>query len=77
MANSSTISSKFFNTTTISLGPQSITLQGIGESRLGADAGAALSISLSNTARLYLNYDGKFRSAFQSHQGTMGVELKW
>jgi uncharacterized protein with beta-barrel porin domain len=66
-----------FNTTTISLGPQSITLQGIGESRLGADAGAALSISLSNTARLYLNYDGKFRSAFQSHQGTMGVELKW
>ena len=66
-----------FNTTTISLGPQSITVQGIAESRLGADAGASLSISLSNTARLYLNYDGKFRAAFQSHQGTMGVELKW
>jgi len=66
-----------FDTTTISLGPQSITLQGIGESRLGADTGASLSIILSNTARLYLNYDGKFRAAFQSHQGTMGVELNW
>ncbi len=66
-----------FNTTTISLGPQSITIQGIGESRLGADAGASLSISLSNTARIYLNYDGKFRAALQSHQGTMGVELRW
>jgi hypothetical protein len=40
-------------------------------------AGASASISLSNTARLYLNCDGKFRSAFQSHQGTMGVELRW
>jgi uncharacterized protein with beta-barrel porin domain len=68
---------QIFNTTTISLGPQSITLQGIGESRLGADAGASFSISLSNTARIYLNYDGKFRAAFQSHQGTMGVELRW
>ena len=28
-------------------------------------------------ARLYLNYDGKFRAAMQSHQGTVGVELKW
>ena len=66
-----------FNTTTISLGPQSITIQGIGESRLGADAGATFSVSLSNTARIYLNYDGKFRAALQSHQGTLGVELRW
>ena len=62
---------------TVSLGPESILVQGIGESRYGADAGASLSLSLSNTARLYLNYDGKFRSAYQSHQGTAGVELKW
>lgn len=66
-----------FNSVTVSLGPQSITVQGIGESRYGADAGASASLSLSNTARLYLNYDGKFRAALQSHQGTMGVELKW
>ena len=62
---------------TVSLGPESIMVQGIGESRYGADAGAALSLSLSNTVRLYLNYDGKFRSAFQSHQATTGLELKW
>lgn len=62
---------------TVSLGPQSITLQGIGESRYGADAGAAASLSLSGTTRLYLNYDAKFRAALQSHQATLGVELKW
>jgi uncharacterized protein with beta-barrel porin domain len=62
---------------TVSLGPESIMVQGIGESRYGADAGASLSVILSNTMRLYLNYDGKFRSALQSHQATMGVELKW
>ena len=61
----------------VSLGPQSILVQGIGESRYGADAGAALSLSLTNAMRLYLNYDGKFRSALQSHQATMGVEVKW
>jgi uncharacterized protein with beta-barrel porin domain len=66
-----------FSATTVSLGAESITVQGIGESRYGADAGAAASLSLSNTARLYINYDGKFRAAMQSHQGTVGVELKW
>jgi uncharacterized protein with beta-barrel porin domain len=69
--------SQNFSSVTVSLGPQSITVQGIGESRYGADAGASASLSLSNTARLYLNYDGKFRAALQSHQGTAGVELKW
>jgi uncharacterized protein with beta-barrel porin domain len=66
-----------FSSITVSLGAQSITVQGIGESRYGADAGASASLSLSNTARLYVNYDGKFRAAMQSHQGTLGIELKW
>jgi uncharacterized protein with beta-barrel porin domain len=66
-----------FNSSTVSLGAQSITVQGIGESQYGADAGASASLSMSNTARLYVNYDGKFRAALQSHQGTVGVELKW
>ena len=61
----------------VSLGPQSLLVQGIGESQYGADAGAALSVSLSNAVRLYLDYDGKFRAAYQSHQATMGVEVKW
>ena len=66
-----------FNSVTVSLGPERISVQGIGESRYGADAGASASLGLSNTARLYLNYDGKFRAALQSHQGTVGLELRW
>ena len=62
---------------TVSLGPESILVQGIGESRYGADAGAALSLSLTNAVRVYFNYDGKFRSAFQSQQGTAGIEVRW
>ena len=69
--------SQNFSSITVSLGAESITVQGIGESRYGADAGASASLNLSNTARLYVNYDGKFRAAAQSHQGTLGVELKW
>jgi uncharacterized protein with beta-barrel porin domain len=69
--------SQDFSAMTVSLGTESIIVQGIGESRYGADAGASASLSLSNTARLYINYDGKFRTALQSHQGTLGVELKW
>jgi uncharacterized protein with beta-barrel porin domain len=69
--------SQSFGSVVVSLGTQSITVQGIGESRYGADTGASASLGLSNTARLYLNYDGKFRSALRSHQGTFGLELKW
>jgi uncharacterized protein with beta-barrel porin domain len=66
-----------FSDITVSLGAQSITFQGIGESRYGADAGGSASLSLTNTARLYVNYDAKFRAAMQSHQGTQGQQLPW
>jgi uncharacterized protein with beta-barrel porin domain len=69
--------SQNFSSITVSLGAESISVQGIGESRYGADTGASASLSLSNTARLYLNYDARFRAALQSHQGTLGVELKF
>jgi len=61
----------------VSLGSQSIVVPGIGESRYGMDAGAAASLSLTNTARLYINYDAKFRNELQSHQGTLGFEYRW
>lgn len=54
-----------------------ITVQGIRESTLGADAGAAASYILSRTTRLYAAYDGRFRDNYRSHQGTLGLELKW
>jgi len=66
-----------FSAVTVSLGPQSITVQGIGESQYGADAGASASLFFGNTARVYLNYDAKLRANLQSHQGTVGLEVKW
>jgi uncharacterized protein with beta-barrel porin domain len=66
-----------FSAVTVSLGPQSITVQGIGESRTGADAGASASLFIGNTARVYLNYDARLRANLQSHQGTLGLEVKW
>ncbi len=61
----------------VSLGNNAINVAGVRESRTGADAGAAASWIYSNTVRFYANYDGKFRDGFESHQGTLGVELKW
>lgn len=61
----------------VSLGTQNIIVPGIGESRYGTDAGASASLSLTNTARLYVNYDGKFRNELTSHQGTVGFEYRW
>lgn len=67
-----------FSPITVSVpGFQPVTVQGIGESRYGADAGAAASLSLSNNFRLYARYDGKFREHFESHQGTAGFEVRW
>ncbi|MBR0849731.1 autotransporter outer membrane beta-barrel domain-containing protein [Bradyrhizobium diazoefficiens] len=61
----------------VSLGTASIIVPGIGESRYGMDAGASASLSLTSTARLYINYDGKFRNELTSHQGTLGFEYRW
>lgn len=61
----------------VSLGTQSIVVPGIGESRYGMDAGASASLSLTSVARLYVNYDGKFRNQLTSHQGTLGFEHRW
>jgi uncharacterized protein with beta-barrel porin domain len=69
--------SQSFSSVQITLGPQTIAVAGIGESQYGADAGASTSLLLSNTVRVYLNYDGKFRSNLTSHQGTLGLELRW
>jgi uncharacterized protein with beta-barrel porin domain len=50
---------------------------GIRESNLGADAGAALSAKVTDAMRLYIVYDGRFRSNLTSHSGTVGAEFRW
>lgn len=62
---------------TVSANGQAVTVAGIIESRLGADAGAGLSVGVTQNVRLYGNYDGKYRQNFVSHQGTIGVEVRW
>lgn len=50
---------------------------GVKESTLGADAGATLSAKMTDVVRLYAVYDGRFRSNFTSHTGTVGVEFRF
>jgi uncharacterized protein with beta-barrel porin domain len=50
---------------------------GVTESKYGIDAGAMASVRLSAIARLYALYDGRFREGYQSHGGTLGLELRW
>jgi uncharacterized protein with beta-barrel porin domain len=63
------------NDTTVITSPQFVT--GVRESNLGADAGATLSVKVSQVARLYAVYDGRFRSNLTSHAGTVGAEFRW
>jgi outer membrane autotransporter protein len=52
-------------------------IAGVSEDRLGFDTGAALSVRLSPRARLYAVYDGRFRGNFDSHAGTIGLDVRW
>lgn len=52
-------------------------IQGVAESKFGADAGAVATMRLSALARIYAAYDGRFRGNFTAHSGTMGIELRW
>jgi outer membrane autotransporter protein len=52
-------------------------VQGVTESRLGFDAGAMASYRFARNARLYASYDGRFRDGYQSHGGTLGIEMRW
>jgi uncharacterized protein with beta-barrel porin domain len=50
---------------------------GVRESNLGADAGATLSAKVTDAMRLYIVYDGRYRSNLTSHSGTVGAEFRW
>ena len=54
-----------------------VTVFGVQESKYGIDTGTMASMRLTSIARLYAVYDGKFRHGFQSHSGTLGLELRW
>lgn len=58
-------------------GPLPRFLAGVAEDRLGVDAGAAFAVRLSSNARLYAIYDARFCGNFESHAGTLGLEMRW
>jgi uncharacterized protein with beta-barrel porin domain len=59
------------------VGTTPVSVQGVGESLLGVDAGATATYRLSAMTRIYASYDGRFRSNFTSHTGTAGIEFRW
>jgi uncharacterized protein with beta-barrel porin domain len=52
-----------------------VLVAGVRESDYGADAGTTLSAKVTDAMRLYLVYDGRYRSNFVSHSGTVGAEF--
>jgi uncharacterized protein with beta-barrel porin domain len=52
-------------------------LQGPLQGQYGADAGATLSIRLTELSRVYLGFDSHFRDGYQAYGGTIGGEIKW
>jgi outer membrane autotransporter protein len=52
-------------------------LAGVRESTYGADAGTTLSAKVTDMMRLYIVYDGRYRSNLVSHSGTVGAELRF
>lgn len=52
-------------------------IAGVSEDRIGFDTGAAFSVRLSPLVRFYAVYDGRFRSNFESHAGTLGLEFRF
>ena len=52
-------------------------VSGVRESSMGADAGAAFSVKVSQLTRLYAAYDGRFRGNLTSHSGSVGAEFRF
>lgn len=50
---------------------------GVRESTLGADAGATLSAKLTDMMRVYVVYDARLRSNFNSQTGTVGIDFRF
>lgn len=49
----------------------------IADARVEFATGASFGLRLASNMRIYVNYDGRFRSDFESHSGTVGMEFRW
>ena len=53
------------------------TVPGVVDARLEYATGAGLAVRFSSLTRVYLNYDGRFRDGYDSHGGTVGLEVRF
>jgi len=70
--------SQNFGTQTVLLANEpslSLLVSGVRESQLGADA--TLSAKVTDAMRIYIVYDGRYRSNLTSHSGTAGAEFRF
>jgi uncharacterized protein with beta-barrel porin domain len=52
-------------------------IQGPLEGQYGADAGATLTLRLTQLSRVYFGFESHFRDGYQAYGGTIGGEVKW
>jgi hypothetical protein len=52
-------------------------IQGPLQGQYGADAGATLTIRLTELSRVYLGFESHVRGGYQAYGGTIGGEIKW
>jgi len=58
-------------------GASPLLIQGPLDGQYGADAGATLSLRLTQLSRVYLGFESHFRQGYQAYGGTVGGEIKW
>jgi uncharacterized protein with beta-barrel porin domain len=52
-------------------------IPGVVDARFEFATGAAFNVRLSSDMQLYANYSGRFRDGYESHAGSVGVEVRW
>jgi uncharacterized protein with beta-barrel porin domain len=58
-------------------GTPALLVPGVPDKRIEIATGTSFGVQLASNTRVYINYDGRFRSDFDSHSGTVGVEFRW
>jgi uncharacterized protein with beta-barrel porin domain len=58
-------------------GTPALVVPGVLDKSIEFATGTSLGLRLTSNIRVYVNYDGRFRSDFDSHAGTVGMEYRW
>ncbi len=53
------------------------TINGVFDDKVEFDAGIGFSLRITQMVKVYALYDGAWRKTYDSHTGTLGVEVRW